>query len=378
LSRAGPPLAAACALLLVVAPARANPSMDTDFNSMTQWLSDQLAQGLAFNAGENFDPPTLVKGYYLQPDVSFGAGIVPLSKTNFPATPALSGIGYDGSSFFPNSVTFPNLAIHLRMGLPGSNDLYVRFADATTPPGYKISPTMTAQVQTNSFGGGVRHHFIGEDGWPTLVWGLHYNYVTGRVNLSGSESASFTTTYGDSGSLTGTIAWALHSLGTDAIVYKTYGRWTPYGGLGYNYATGSVRASLDLNFNDFLADNISGQASSKPEANQGRAIAGVQYAFTNWAVFGAGEIKTVGVQPFQNYIAQIGAALPFELGCGPTFFCRKKKPGASAPEPRADERDESWPASASAPEETPSPAPSAPARRAAPANTTQPGMIFWQ
>lgn len=343
---------------------------------MTQWLSDELAQGLAFNAGENFDPPTLVKGYYLQPDVSFGAGIVPLSRRNFPDTPALAGIGYNGSSFFPNSVAFPNLAIHLRMGLPGHNDMYVRFADATTPPGYKISPTMTAQVQTNSYGAGVRHHFIGSDGWPSLVWGVHYNYVTGHVNLAGTESANITAGYNDIGSLTGTIAWALHSLGTDAIVYETFGHWTPYGGLGYNYASGSVRSSLNLTFSDYLISPIDGEASDKPEANQGRAIGGVQYSFASWSLFGGGEIKTIGVDPLQNYIVQVGAALPFELGCGKTFFCRKKKSAdALPPRARADDGGDVWPPTE--PSAQPAAAPTHPARPAS--NEQNPsGMIFWQ
>ena len=262
--RARAPLAASLALALAAAPARANPSLSQDFGGMTQWLSDELAQGLAFNAGENFDPPTLVKGYYLQPDVSFGAGIVPLNKNQFPATPALAGIGYSGSSFFPSSVMFPNFALHLRMGLPGDNDVYVRFADATTPPGYKISPTMSAEVQTNSYGAGLRHHFLGSDGWPNLVWGVHYNYVTGHVNLSGNENAQFTSSYGDSGALTGTIAWRLHSLGTDAIVYESFGGWTPYFGLGYNYASGSVTSNLLLTFPDPLVSPTYGSASDKP------------------------------------------------------------------------------------------------------------------
>ena len=346
---------------------------------MAQWLSDELAQGLAFNAGENFDPPTLVKGYYLQPDVSFGAGIVPLNKSQFPATPALAGIGYDGPSFFPNSVAFPNLALHLRMGLPGDNDLYVRFADATTPPGYKISPTMTAQVQTNSYGFGVRHHFLGDGDWPNLVCGLHYNYVRGHVNLSGNEDAQFTTSFGETGNLDGTIAWRLHSFGTDAIVYQTYGRWTPYGGLGYNYATGSVRSELLLTFNGFGTTPSEGQGSDKPEANQGRAIAGVQYAFTSWTVFGDGEIKTIGSEPFKNYIAQVGAALPFELGCGPTFFCRKKKPGAAEPaSSREDVRDEPAPPAPTTAPRTPPAKFSKPAAVPPTDGQTQPSMFFLQ
>ena len=47
---------------------------------MTQWLSHELAQGLAFNAGSNFDPPREVKGYSIQPDLSLGVGRMPLDK----------------------------------------------------------------------------------------------------------------------------------------------------------------------------------------------------------------------------------------------------------------------------------------------------------
>ena len=51
---------------------------------MTQWLSHEMAQGLAFNAGSNFDPPREVKGWALQPDLSLGIGRIPFNKTTFP------------------------------------------------------------------------------------------------------------------------------------------------------------------------------------------------------------------------------------------------------------------------------------------------------
>lgn len=390
MKRAGPPLAAALALTLfsTAVPARAaNPSLNTDFTNISQWLSDDLAQGLAFNAGENFDPPALVKGYYLQPDVSLGAGVVPLSKKAFPDTPALTENGINAAGLFPTSVDFPNFALHLRMGLPGDNDVYLRFADATTPPKYKISPSIDAQVQTNSFGFGGRHHFLGDDGWPNLVVGLHYNHIQGRVALTGPYNLNLTQGYNDTAQLNGEIRWSIDSVGTDAILYHSIGRWTPFGGLGYNHASGSVTTNLGLNFSDALlnppyAPVINGVGSDKPEQNQGRAILGSQYQFANWALFWSGEIKIIGNLPFQNYIAQVGAALPFEIGCGKTFFCRKNKNGAAPPPRERDEEiDDRWPASAPMPQPQPAPSASprtAPAVKPAPKDAQPPGMIFWQ
>ncbi len=358
--------------------AQSNPSLNQDFAGISQWLSDDLAQGLAFNAGENFDPPALVKGYYLQPDVSLGAGVVPLSQKAFPSTPALTQNGINSSGLFPSAVDFPNFTLHLRMGLPGNNDVYLRFADATTPPKYKISPSIDAQVQTNSFGFGGRHHFLGSDGWPNLVVGLHYNHIQGRVGLSGPYNLNIVNGYSDTAQLNGQIKWSIDSVGTDAILYQNFGRWTPFGGLGYNHASGSVTTSLGLNFSDASVNQpISADGSDKPEQNQGRVILGTQYQFATWSLFGSGEIKTIGTDPFKNYIAQVGAALPFELGCGPTFFCRKKKPGDVAPvRDRAYESEDAWPATETNP--APAPTPKKPAR-IAPTNTQdQPGTIFWQ
>jgi len=372
LNRARPPLAAALVLLIAAAPARANPSLDPDFANMSQWLSDQLAQGLAFNAGENFDPPTLVKGYYLQPDISLGAGIVPLNKATFPDTPRLAANNIDAASLFPNSVQFPNLALHLRMGLPGNNDVYVRFADATVPAGYKISPSMTAAVQTNSIGAGVRHHFLGDDGWPNLVVGLHYNHVQGHVDLTGPYALNVTSSYGYTGSFTGEIKWSINSVGTDAILYQSYGRWTPFGGLGFNHASGSVETTLNLDFGGFGTTPVNGVGSDEPKESQGRAILGTQYQFATWTLFGSGEIKTIGSLPFKNYIAQVGAALPFEIGCGRTFFCKKNRGAGAgaAPAPRDESEMEVVPESKAAP---------APAKTPPPPDAKSPsGMIFLQ
>jgi hypothetical protein len=288
---------------------------------MSQWLSHELAQGLAFNAGSNFDPPKEVRGYFLQPDVSFGIGRMPFNKKNFPTltTPRLNEIG--GSNLFPNATLFPNLALHLRIGLPWRGDAYIRLADATTPPNYKISSDMTAAVQSNSYGVGVRQHFGGEE-WPVLTLGAHYNHVRGRTHLKGKFSIDSNGFVGES-DFNGDINWNINSFGLTAVVKRTFGTWTPFFGLGYNYATGSVRSRLELVSHTFLNPNIIGEGSERPEQNQARGIFGLSYDRPTWSAFANAELKALGQLPYRNFIIQFGAALPFDIGRGPSIFSKK-------------------------------------------------------
>ena len=323
-----PVAALAAVFLLSAVPVRANPSLSDDFKSMSQWLSHEMAQGLAFNAGSNFDPPREVKGWALQPDLSIGVGRIPFNKRTFPTLTVAALEEQGGPNIFPNQTLFPNFALHLRMGLPGRRDAYLRFADATTPPGYKISPTMTAQVQTNSFGFGARQHFFGEEEQPTLTLGAHYNKVIGRTRLKGLFNVNIDNNFKADSELSGEIDWNLNSYGLDAVVHKSFDSWTPFFGFGYNYATGSVRSKLELKSRTFLIADVTGQGSDHPEQSQGRWITGVQYARPTWSVFLNAEIKALGQLQYRSWIAQIGVALPYDIGRGPKIIYKRRVPGA--------------------------------------------------
>lgn len=372
-------LAAALLLAAGASPARANPSLTDDFKSITQWLSHELAQGLAFNAGSTFDPPQEVKGYWMQPDLSLGIGRIPFNKSRFPhlTVPALDEKG--GANIFPNQVLFPNLALHLRMGLPGRSDLYLRFADATTPSGYKISPTMTAQVQTNSYGAGVRKHFQFEDErLPKVVVGGHYNHVRGRTRLKGKFNVDVDANFRADSDLDGAIDWSINSFGLTSILYKEYGRWVPFGGIGYNYATGSVRSRLELKSKTFLIADVIGEGSERPEQSQGRWIFGLQYQKPSWSVFGNAEVKALGQLKYRSWIAQAGVALPFEIGRGPKIIYKKRRPDAASARPEPRERPAPEPRRRVEEDEAPAPAPK-PRRPLTPQpEPAQPDMIFLQ
>ena len=317
------------ALLLTLAASPAAAYLADDFGGMSQWLSHEMAQGLAFNAGSNFDPPREVQGYYLQPDLSFGVGKIPFNKREFPLLTTAALNDYGGANLFPSTVLFPNFALHLRMGLPWRGDLYVRLADATTPPGYKISPTMAAKVQTNSFGGGIRQHFFGGE-LPVLTIGAHYNHVQGSARLKGKfniAAQGFTAT----DDFIGDIDWSINSFGLTAVAAQSFGEWTPFIGVGYNYATGSVRTRLDLVSSTFGIPDIIGEGSERPEKSQGREIFGISYDRPTWSLFANGELKALGQLQYRSYIVQFGGALPFDIGRGPAIFYKRRKPDARAP-----------------------------------------------
>ncbi len=339
MSGARAPFAAALALALAGARANANPSLATDFAGISQWLSHEMAQGLAFNAGSNFDPPKEVNGYYFQPDVSLGVGRIPFDKRDFPTITVPALADRPARNLFPNSTLFPNLALHLRMGLPWRGDFYLRLADATTPSGYKISPTMTAQVQTNSVGAGVRQHFWGGD-FPTLTIGAHYNHVRGATKLKGKFGVSAGGFVAEDDFI-GDIAWSLNSFGVDAILSQSFGSWTPFAGMGYNYATGSVRVSLDLVSSTYLVPDVIGQGSDHPEQSQGREIIGLSYNRPTWSAFANGEVKALGQLQYRSWIVQAGVALPFDIGRSATLFSRKRalvEPRSEIDSPRRPEQ----------------------------------------
>lgn len=367
----------ALALGLPSAAAGANPSLTEDFQGMSQWLSHELAQGLAFNAGSTFDPPHEVKGYYLQPDLSVGVGRMPLDKRDFPPITVQALNDFGGKNLFPNSVTFPNLALHLRMGLPWRGDAYVRFADATTPAGYKISPTMTAAVQTNSIGFGLRQHLFGRDEQPTLTLGAHYNHVQGRVRLKSKFQVN-TQGFTADDDFNGALDWNLNSFGLNAVVHKAYGPWTPFFGMGYNYATGSARARLELIPRTDLIQPIIAEGSERPEQSQGRWITGVEYQKPTWSVFANVEFKALGRLQYRSFIAQIGVALPYEIGRGPAIIYKKRKVDGSTYMQRRSSADDDEPAAKPEPRKPasktrPEPKPFKPATETAP-----PSMIFLQ
>ena len=303
-----------------------------------------MAQGLAFNAGSNFDPPKEVKGLFLQPDISIGVGRFPLNKSSFPQieTPALND--YGASNLFPSSTLFPNFAMHLRIGLPWRGDAYFRFADATTPSNYKITPTLDAKVQTNSIGFGIRQHIDLAEDWPTLTVGGHFNHVQGSTKLRGPFGVDVQPYFHADDQFRGEIQWSINSFGIDAILSKTFGRWTPFLGMGYNYATGSVHTKLELISSTFLVPDITGIASDHPEKHQGREIFGLSYDRPTWSLFMNGELKALGQLKYRSFIVQFGAALPFDIGRGPAIFYRRRvedlpqmppAPAAPAPQKKA-------------------------------------------
>lgn len=293
----------------------ANPDMNKDFTAIMQWFSSEFAHGLAFNAGSTFDPPREVTDKRFQPDLSLGVGNLPLDKGKFPAlqTPALQDLGANG--IFPKNVLFPNLAMHWRMGLPGRSDLAIRMANMTIPGGYQVSPGVKTKAQSNSIGFGVRKHVLGGD-WPLLSLGANYNYVFGNLSYKTKFNTNSIQGFSADSGVNGSLKWNVSSFGLNAVASQNFGHWTPFLGLGYNYATGTVTSSLEADSNTPLISPIVGSASQHPEQISSRVIFGTEMDRRWINFFANGEIKTVGVSPGKSWIIHAGATLPFHIWTG--------------------------------------------------------------
>lgn len=282
---------------------------------MMTWLSHEMVQGLGFNAGSTFDPPREILDRRLQPDISVGGGTVPLDKSKFPTpeTPALQEL--HAENIFPSKVMFPNLAMHLRAGLPWRSDFAIRFADMTTPPGYKISATTTGKGQSNSIGFSLRKHFFGEAAdVPMLTLGAHYNHVYGRFTYATKFNVDNVQGFSANSDVNGGIYWSVNSYGLNAVVSQQMGALTPFLGFGYNYVTGSVRANLTAVPSTPLITPIMGESTEKPEQNQGRVLFGAQLDHSWVNFFTSGEIKAIGIGSGKSWIVHAGMSLPFHIG----------------------------------------------------------------
>lgn len=329
-------LAGALLILGAAAPAQAaNPSMSGDFTAMMTWLSHEMAQGLAFSAGSTFDPPHEVKSRRIQPDLSFGAGSMPLDKKKFPETPALTAL--NPSKIFPSSVLFPNLAMHLRAGLPGRMDFSIRLANMTTPPGYKLSGGAPAKGQSNSIGFGLRRHFFGEDGDPLLGVGANYNHVAGNFHMTTQFNTGNVQGFSADEDINGDFRWTINSFGVNAVVSQNFGAFTPFAGAGWNYSVGSVSTQLSAVSRTPLISPIFGLASDHPEQHQARVIMGTQINRKWVNLFCNGEVQAIGQHKGQSWVIHVGANLPFEVGWKGVYSSKK----AAAARQRLERADRS-------------------------------------
>jgi hypothetical protein len=308
-------LAVAAAFFRAAAPAGAVPSMSDDFQALTNWLSHEVAQGLAFNAGETFDPPREITDRRLAPDISVGGGVVPLNKAVFPVMQTSEVRAANPQNIFPSTVMFPNLALHLRAGLPGRFDFAIRGADMTTPPGYKISSKTTAKGQSNSIGFSLRRHFLGGEN-PLLTVGAHYNHVYGKFSFNTKFGVDNVPGFSADTNVNGDLSWNINSYGLNAVTSQSFGIWTPFAGFGYNYVTGSVNSRLEALSESPLILPIRGQSSDHPEQNQGRVILGLGASHSWINFFTSGEIKAIGIGAGKSWIVQAGMSLPFVIGTG--------------------------------------------------------------
>lgn len=290
-------------------------SLAPDLTGIMGWLTQQTAQGLAFNSGSTFDPPNEMKPWRMQPDISLGIGFLPFDKSKFPEMTCLAD--KNPAEMLPSQMRFPNLTFHMRLGLPGRMDLGFRAVDMTTPKNYKLSPTTTGDGQSNTFGAALRKHFYGGEEDPLLSVTFAYNHVFGYFNFKNGfdQLQAGGVTLSDTVNK-GRLEWDVRSFGLNAVLSKVYGKWTPFMGVGYSRIIGSVAGRLESWWvSSIITPNpIVGDASGIPEPSQARVLLGAQRDGQWWSFFIDGEMKAKGAMAGQTFIVSLGLAAPFRIG----------------------------------------------------------------
>lgn len=318
-----------------------NPSLSDDLANITQWLSDQTATGFAFNGGATVSPPTELGAGGLEWDASFGAGLVPLDVKAFP-TVGVDQLNDAGiQSFFPSAIPFPHFTAHLRVGLPNRTDLAARFSNLTAPT-YSVSERTKASGQSNIYGVELRRHFLGTgDAMPRIS-------VTGMLTLlKGSfifnnrfENQKLTDTFYVDSDNSGFLKWNMVTYGANAVMSKAYGRWTPFGGLGYSYSAGTVQTEMTAEFKTPLIQPSRGQASAKPREHAVRALFGATRKLRKMSLLFNGEVMLVGgPKGLPNMNFHVGVTAP--LRWGKSYYTERGEKASLRPvahEPKVEQR----------------------------------------
>ena len=304
------------ALCLAAVPVRAqNPTMEDDFARIMEWLTHGTAQGLAFNSGSTFDPPNEMRPWRIQPDVSFGVGVMPFDKSTFPTMEIDALAEKNPKNDLPDSISFPNLTIHSRVGLPMRMDLGLRAVNMTVPKNYKLSPNTVGNGQSNTLGLSLRKHFFG-NGSPLLTVSGAYNRVSGYFNFRSTlKDVELVKGVFKADSVNqGQLDWNVTSIGVNFVVSQAFGKWTPFFGAGVNKVSGIVDGRLEAVWDTPLIDSTVGKASSRPESHNTRLILGFQRDGSFFKYFMNSEVKTSGFASGQAFIVSTGLAAPFRIG----------------------------------------------------------------
>jgi hypothetical protein len=291
-----------------------NPTLSNDFDKIMGWLAGQTAQSLGFNAGSTFDPPNEMRKWRIQPDVSFGIGVMPFDKSIFPRMDVQALEDQEPGALLPNDVKFPNLTLHMRLGLPQRMDLGLRGVNMTVPKGYKLSENTTGSGQSNTIGVSLRKHFLGGTA-PLVSLSMFYNHVTGYFSFANQfTDLELTPGFFASSKNNGQLEWDVRSIGLNMVLSQVWGKWTPFLGMGYNRVSGNVTGRMTANWATPLIQPSVGQATASPEPDNTRLILGFQRDGSLMHFFMNGEFKVSGFQSGKAFVISTGLAAPFNIG----------------------------------------------------------------
>lgn len=225
-----------------------------DFGEISKWISGELSEGMAFNAGSgNVLPADIIEFPGFGFGISAGASLWPVNAGEFRA---LNLRTIDTSSAnkidMPDTIGMINIVGHVKTALPFGLDIGARvggfnFDDDTGNASVELENALWGvELRKRILGGSWTNILL-----PDLSVSVSFDNAVGSIERKESYSDRRTETY-EGSSYTQEIQsetlwkteWNTQNIGIKTIVSKTFLFITPYFGLGVNKHMGSTETKI--------------------------------------------------------------------------------------------------------------------------------------
>lgn len=279
----------------------AKSSVESDYSTISQWFSEQLADGLAFHSQSGLDLPASVCGL-----LGFelgGSGGLSIWKLDVDKFRSLSTTAIDvtsaGGIDLPDKIGAPNLLAHAKIGLLGGLDVggkggRIAWSRDDGNARTDIESTVWGiELRKRLLGGGVTGVVL-----PDLSVNLSLNTASGSIKRSEGYNAVTPESYAGvsyTQTITSTTTWRsdwnIRSLGLQAVLSKNFIVVTPFLGVGVYKNMGKVNSSIETGGNIKLESTVppaslenplslTGKGDKKPKDTNVRFLAGLELNIT--------------------------------------------------------------------------------------------------
>ncbi|MBD3270976.1 MAG: hypothetical protein GF384_00380 [Elusimicrobia bacterium] len=272
----------------------ARADVTADMLEVSQFVNDQIVEGLAFNAGAgNAMSADVIQFPGFGLGFSLGAAIWPIDAGKFQALDLRTIETSSASKLdMPDNLGMINGTGHVRVGLPFDFDISARFGEASFSADEGNADT---DVENTVWGVEVRRRLLGgmwtNIFYPDIAVCVSFDAATGTMERTERYEDIRNEVYAGT-AYTQEIAadtrwrteWNVQNIAAKAMISKTFLIITPFLGLGVNKHTGDVETdirtsgqlSLESSFSNATTLNLTSKSDKDAQDTQVRLMAGFE------------------------------------------------------------------------------------------------------